>query len=179
MQLLGRKRICIYPPNEPFISRVHLEHIAVSGLEVDIPYKSWHDEYARAYDLEPGQLVYWPHMAPHRIENYDCLNVSMTIEFSSSAIRRVYVVNIANGLLRYQLGWMPRSHATSGLSFWTKSVFQQVLRRSPNSKARRPLAARLNSSWIGLNPVRLSTSPHHSFTTPKRSALLTGAFARL
>jgi hypothetical protein len=153
MQLFGRKRIYIYPANEPFISRAHLEHIAVSGLEVDVPYKPWYDEYARAYDLEPGQLVYWPHMAPHRIENYDCLNVSMTIEFSSNTIRRAYVVNIANGLLRYQLGWVPRSQATSGPSFWTKSVLQQVLRRSPKFKAekaaRRKVEFKLDRSKLG------------------------------
>jgi hypothetical protein len=137
MQLFGRKRIYIYPPHEPFISPAQLEHIALSGLEVDIPYKPWYDEYARAYDFEPGQLVYWPHTAPHRIENYDCLNVSMTIEFSSNAIRRASVVNNANGLLRYRLGWVPRSQATSGPSFWAKSVLQKVLRRSPKLKVQR------------------------------------------
>jgi hypothetical protein len=47
LQIDGRKRLYLYPAEEPFISRELLERIAVFDLEVDIPYHSWFDEYAR------------------------------------------------------------------------------------------------------------------------------------
>jgi hypothetical protein len=136
MQVAGRKRVYVYPQGEPFMSRASLEHIAVFGVEVDVPYEPWYDRFARTYELEPGQLVYWPLMAPHRVENHDCLNISMTIEFSSDAIRRVNRVILANGLLRQRLGWTPRSQTASGPSFWTKVAMAQMLRRWSSSKAR-------------------------------------------
>jgi quercetin dioxygenase-like cupin family protein len=33
------------------------------------------------YQLEPGDVVSWPHNAPHRIENLDSLNVSLSTGF--------------------------------------------------------------------------------------------------
>ena len=130
-QLMGRKRVLFYPPHKPFIAPEHLEHIAVSELEVDIPYAEWYDDYARTFEFAPGQMVQWPHTAPHRVENHDCLNVSMTVEYSTSATRRSYVVNLANGILRYQMGWTPRSRALSGPAFLAKAVLGKTLRNSP------------------------------------------------
>ncbi len=90
-QIAGRKRAYLYPPQKPFLSPEDLEQIAISGLELDMPYADWYDDYARIYELEPGQMMFWPLNAPHRIENHDCLNISMTVEFFSDAIRRTNV----------------------------------------------------------------------------------------
>jgi hypothetical protein len=133
LQIAGRKRLSLYPAEEPFISRELLERIAVFDLETDIPYYSWFDEYARTYDLEPGQMVYWPTNAPHRVENQDCLNISLTVDFLTESIRRAQIVSLANGLLRHRFGWQPRSRSIQGPSYWAKAVLQKVLR---------------NGSWI-------------------------------
>jgi hypothetical protein len=133
LQIAGRKRLYLYPAEEPFISRELLERIAVFDLELDIPYHSWFDEYALTYDLEPGQMVYWPTNAPHRVENQDCLNISLTVDFLTDSIRRAQIVSLANGLLRHRFGWRPRSRSIQGPSYWAKAVLQKGLR---------------NSSWI-------------------------------
>jgi hypothetical protein len=133
LQIAGRKRLSLYPAEEPFISRELLERIAVFDLETDIPYHSWFDEYALTYDLEPGQMVYWPTNAPHRVENQDCLNISLTVDFLTESIRRAQIVSLANGLLRHRFGWQPRSRSIQGPSYWAKAVLQKVLR---------------NGSWI-------------------------------
>lgn len=139
IQILGRKRVYFYPPAKPFLAPEHIERIAVSGLEVDIPYATWYDEYARVYEFEPGQMVHWPLNAPHRIENYDSLNISVTIQYQTDSIRRKNMVTVANGILRYRFGWKPRSSATSGLSFWSKAVMQKLVLRTPWLK--KPMAA--------------------------------------
>jgi hypothetical protein len=133
LQIAGRKRLYLYPAEAPFISRELLEKIAVFDLELDIPYQSWFDEYALTYDLEPGQIVYWPTNAPHRVENQDCLNISLTLDFLTDPIRRAQIVSLANGLLRHRFGWQPRSRSIQGPSYWAKAVLQKALR---------------NSSWI-------------------------------
>ncbi|MBX9774023.1 MAG: hypothetical protein K2Y71_06380 [Xanthobacteraceae bacterium] len=150
-QLMGTKRVLFYPAQKPFIAPEHLEHIAVADAEVDIPYSKWYDDYARTFEFLPGQMVQWPHTAPHRIENDDCLNVSMTIEYSTSATRRNYIVNLANGILRYQMGWTPRSRALSGPSFLAKAVLGKTLRNSSwvkKKKAKR-IEFRLDRQKLG------------------------------
>jgi hypothetical protein len=102
LHIAGRKRLYLYPAEEPFISRELLERIAVFDLELDIPHHSWFDEYALTHDLEPGQMVYWPTNAPHRVENQDCLNISLTVDFLTDSIRRAQIVSLANALLRHR-----------------------------------------------------------------------------
>jgi hypothetical protein len=150
-QLMGHKRVMFYPAQKPFIAPEHLEHIAVADAEVDIPYAKWYDEYAHTFEFSPGQMVQWPHTAPHRIENHDCLNVSMTIEYSTSATRRNYIVNLANGILRYQMGWTPRSRALSGPSFLAKAVLGKALRNSAwvKKKKKKQIEFKLDRSMLG------------------------------
>ena len=133
LQIAGRKRLYLYPAEEPFISRELLERIAVFDRELDIPYHILFYEYALKYDLGPGQMVYWPTNAPHRVENQDCLNISLTVDFLTDSIRRAQIVSLANGLLRHRFGWRPRSRSIQGPSYWAKAVLQKGLR---------------NSSWI-------------------------------
>jgi len=130
-QIAGRKKLYFYPAHKPFITAECLERTAVTGLGVDIPFEPWFDEYARVQDFEPGQMVHWPHFAPHRVENYDCLNISMTVDFSTDPILRAQMVNYANGILRCGFGWTPRSRKITGPPFWAKAVLQKTLREAP------------------------------------------------
>jgi hypothetical protein len=152
-QIAGRKRMFVYPASAPFITAEQLENIAYYGLEVDLPYHAWYDEYATIYDLQPGQMVYWPNNAPHRVENLDTVNISLTVNFMTDPIRRAQIVHLANGILRYQLGWTPRSRATSGISFLSKAVLQKMLRHnrwmSNAQAARRPIEFMLDKNALG------------------------------
>jgi hypothetical protein len=130
-QIMGRKRLYFYAPDKPFITSEDLERTSISSAGVDIPYREWFDDYARVYeDFVPGQMMHWPLFAPHRVENYDCLNVSMTMEFTTPAMMRTQIVNLANGALRAKFGWTPRSRAIAGPAFWTKAALWGTLRKS-------------------------------------------------
>ncbi len=111
-QIRGVKRVYVYPTTPPFIRPEHVEGIALSGVEVNMPYQPWYDEHATVFDLEPGQMLHWPLNAPHRVDNHDCLNVSMTMEYFTDEIRRSHMVTVANGILRHKMGFSPRSRAT-------------------------------------------------------------------
>jgi hypothetical protein len=142
-QIMGRKKLYFYPAHKPFITHELLERTAITGLGVDIPFEPWYDQYARVQEFEAGQMVHWPHFAPHRVVNYDCLNVSMTVDFSTDPILRAQMVNYANGILRHGFGWTPRSRGITGPSFWAKAVLQKTLRDAPWIKKKKTANARV------------------------------------
>ncbi len=152
-QLHGRKRVYVYPIDPPFLSEKQLEQIALYEVEVDIPYEKWYDEHADVFDVEPGQMLHWPLNAPHRVENFDSLNVSMTMEYWSDAIRRSNMINVANGLLRDKVGYRPRQRSLTGPAFYAKAALQAGVRRSgllkKERKARRPVSFRLDGARLG------------------------------
>ncbi|TXM79041.1 hypothetical protein FV218_00860 [Methylobacterium sp. WL69] len=154
-QIMGRKRLYLYPNTPPFLQPHDLEDIALFGHEIDMPYQPWFEEHATAYDLEPGQMMHWPLNAPHRVENFDCLNVSMTMEYWTQEIRRKHIVNVGNAILRSRLGVTPKSRATDGPGFLAKAVMQKALKnrkwtmRGAEKKGRPPVDFRLDRARLG------------------------------
>ena len=152
-QLIGRKRVYVYPNSPPFLTSQHLEDIALFDVEVDMPYAPWYDEHAQLLDLGPGQMLSWPLNAPHRVENLDCLNVSMTVSFTDETIRRLQKINLANGLLRHRFGLAPKGRAITGPVYWSKAMLQKTLRESGwvkrERKARRAIDFRLDGTRPG------------------------------
>jgi len=143
-QIRGAKRVFVYPKAEPFVTARQLEAIALSGVEASMVYEPWFDEHALVYDLEPGEMLHWPLNAPHRVDNHDCLNVSMTLEYFTPDIRRRHMTTVANGILRTKFGLAPTERALSGPSFWTKAVVQKVLRPRAAARTRRAPDFRLD-----------------------------------
>ncbi len=121
-QLSGRKRVYVYPPTETFLSAKSLEKILLRETEEEVPYEPWFDDYAEIYDLEPGQMAHWPLYAPHRVENYDCLNISITTEHWTRDIWNAYAVNYGNGVLRRTLGFKNLSQNSSGFHIYPKAA---------------------------------------------------------
>jgi hypothetical protein len=153
IQLVGRKRVYVYPSAPPFITPEQLEDIAIFNYELDLPYQPWFDDHARVFDIGPGEMLGWELNAPHRVENLDSFSVSMTVSFTTDQIRRRDVVNLANGLLRHRFGYTPKSRDLRGPSFLAKKVLQKLWRDSGWVKrarsARRPTEFRLDAAEPG------------------------------
>lgn len=152
-QIHGRKRVYVYPNTPPFLTPEQLETIALFEVEVDMRYDPAYDTGAKVFEIGGGEMLHWPLNAPHRVENLDCLNVSMTMEYWTEAIRRRHMINVANGILRHKLGVAPKSLATNGPGFWAKAAIQAGVKRAgllkKERKARRPIEFRLDKSNIG------------------------------
>jgi hypothetical protein len=152
-QIKGQKRVYLYPPKPPFLTEESLEHVALYHDEVGIKYDPSFEDGAQCFLLEPGTMMHWPLNSPHRVENLDCLNISMTTEYWTEDIRRRQIVNTANGILRNMAGITPKSRATSGLGFWSKAAMQSVVRRTgvleKERKARRPIQFQLDKQHLG------------------------------
>jgi hypothetical protein len=152
-QIRGQKRVYLYPPKPPYLTEESLEYVAMYANEVGIKYDPSYEKGAREFLLEPGQMMHWPLYSPHRVENLDCVNISMTTEYWTEDIRRRQMVNLANGILRSKLGVTPRSTATSGVGFWAKAALQAGVRRSgllkKQQKAKRPIEFKLDPKRPG------------------------------
>jgi hypothetical protein len=152
-QIHGRKRVYVYPNSAPFITPQQLENIALYEVEVDMRYDPAFDKDADVFEIGGGEMLHWPLNAPHRVENLDSLNVSMTTEYWTESIRRKQMINVANGILRHKLGVQPKSRAIEGPGFWAKAVLQAGVKRSGLLKtarrSRRPVVFRLDPKRPG------------------------------
>lgn len=152
-QIHGRKRVWLYPTEPPCLQPQWLEDIAYTGFEFSLVYDPAFDRMAQVFEIGPGEMLSWPLNAPHRVQNLDCLNVSVTTEHWSAENLRAQKVHVANALLRHRLGWQPRSRALSGPGYWAKVALQAAWRRSPlaarTRTALRPLEFKLDASAPG------------------------------
>jgi hypothetical protein len=129
----GRKRIWLYPAgDERFASRQTVEEIFAGTYDYDeeIPYSPDFDRHARVFDLDPGDVVSWPHSAPHRVENLGSLNVSLSTGFLTEAAERRHQIYVANHLVRRRLGIRPRSTRETGVVASAKALMYRVCRRA-------------------------------------------------
>jgi hypothetical protein len=152
-QIHGKKRVYVYPNRAPFLTPEQLETIALTEVEVNMAYDPAYDREATMFEIGGGEMLHWPLNAPHRVENLDTLNVSMTTEYWTQAIRRRQMLNVGNAILRTKLKVTPRSTAISGPAFWAKAALQAGVRRAgllkQLRKANRPIDFKLDTVHLG------------------------------
>lgn len=98
--LRGRKRIWLYPPEAAYLPREAMEDIVMQQKTEDLPYRRAMDEAAVAIDLNPGEAAAWPLHAPHRVENLEGFNVSLTTDYQTWESRFTNGAYYVNGALR-------------------------------------------------------------------------------
>lgn len=120
--LRGRKRVWLYDPeNKQQLPDDKLESIILHQVEEDkLDYDESWDESGSYFDMEPGDVLSWPMNAPHRVDNLEGLNVSLTSEFFTPFVWRKYGVYFFNGMIRRKLGMEPKSTNTDGLMAYAK-----------------------------------------------------------
>ena len=134
-QLEGEKRVYVYPTGEPYMSQSSIEGIIMGLTEEEIPYNKKLDDGGQYYDLKPGEMVTWPLNGPHRVENKDSLNISVTTEHYTNNIRKSFAVNYANGVLRRKFGMENLSQSTTGASVYPKAALALLWRKLNLNKA--------------------------------------------
>lgn len=128
-QLEGQKRVYVYPTGEPFLSQRSLETITLKETDEEVPYSREFESDVYMHVLQPGEMITWPLNAPHRVENLDCLNISVTTEHYTSDIRRSFAVNYANGILRRRFGMENLSPAITGATVLPKAALAFAWRK--------------------------------------------------
>lgn len=127
----GRKRIWIYPAlDERYVRRELLEDIFANVRHEYLPYDNAYDRGAVVYDLEPGQWATWPQNAPHRVTNFDSVNVSLSTEHFTRQSRWRARVYTANRFFRTRLGVRNLSVRENGPAAVMKAVIHRVARKA-------------------------------------------------
>ncbi len=135
-QVEGKKRVYVYPNEAPYLKPESLESIILGEQEEEIPYERSFDDGAEVYDLKPGEMVHWPLNCPHRVENEDCLNISVTTEHWTRDLRKQYAVNYANGILRRKFGVQEPSQSINKWSTYPKAALAVGWRKLNLSKSK-------------------------------------------
>jgi hypothetical protein len=141
-QLRGTKTVWLYPPHAPYVDDPQLERIVLKESAEQFAYDPAWDAGAERVVLEPGRMVTWPQNAPHRIENGDMMNVSLSIEFmTTEAMMRANVL-YANGMLRKTFGAKPEVQALPDPRAIAKLGAARAWKAlRPGDKSRDPLPA--------------------------------------
>lgn len=127
----GRKRIWIYPADEAHMPQQRMEDIVLKQQTEDLPYRREMDAAAQIVDLEPGMAATWPLHAPHRVENVEGFNVSLSVDYQTWGTRILNGAHYTNGLLRrarIPVATMARTPAPARGLLWAASV---ALKRLP------------------------------------------------
>lgn len=127
-QVRGVKRVWIYPETPRFASDECIEGIILKETEEEFEFNPSFDDHAFVVDLEPGQMANWPQNAPHRIENHDMINVSLSVEYMSwPAIVHANAM-YTNGILRRRFGLHPNRLNDAGAKKWVKAGAARVIK---------------------------------------------------
>lgn len=127
----GEKRVWVYPPFDVrFSPQDIVEKICAAQMVEDAPFDPSFDEDAQIFDAQPGQLITWPQLTPHRVENRgDDLCISLSTEHKNARARRRINVHLANQFLRNTFGFPCRSFDVDGLAAHAKQAVARIVRR--------------------------------------------------
>lgn len=125
----GKKRVWVYPHFDyRFVSKSVVEKVCAGELSEDVPFDPSFDNYALTYDVEPGQLLTWPQLTPHRVQNLGGVCVSLSTEHKNARARRRINVHEANYFLRTKIGKFYRSAAVDGSVAEVKQLLMRSIR---------------------------------------------------
>lgn len=136
-QVRGHKRLWVYPNDPEFAPPAHVEQIVHMTREEDLPYRPSFDQHARVFDLKPGMALTWPQLAPHRVKNGNCVNVSLSCEYMTFASAINADAVYTNAFLRNKMRLSPKAVNGIGPATLGKAAFAR-LHKGLNQRDQRP-----------------------------------------
>jgi hypothetical protein len=152
VQIRGKKRLWIYPPTAPYLSAEQVEAMMMREREEDLEFRNEFDRDAAVFDLEPGHAVTWPQFGPHRVQNADVMNVSLSCEFQTTATLLRSSAVYANANLRRTLGLKLPMPSRIGPTVAMRAMLSRgirVIRKAP-AKGPTPITFRIDPSTGGV-----------------------------
>ena len=132
----GHEKVWAYPAMDHRLApQEFLEDIYAGEIDEEMPYESWFDQYAQSFLLEPGNVMWWPRNAPHRLE-YPDLNVSITTSYYTPSLRQRDLVVMANRFILRNLGVKNRQVKETGLRAGLKRLTYKAVNKVHPFKAK-------------------------------------------
>ena len=127
-QIKGEKTMWVYPRGGHFARDEQIEAIVLREQEEEIAYDPAFDAAATPVTMTPGVVASWPQTAPHRIDNSDCLNVSLSCEFMTVDALIHANALYANGAMRRWWGLNPSIERDGVPAKVTKAALARALK---------------------------------------------------
>ncbi len=124
----GDKTVFFYPRAEPFVSNETIEKFVTKEAEGQFAFRPEWDESARTVEMKPGDMVTWQQNLPHRVANGPTVNVSLSMEFMTSAALARANVLYANAHLRRRFGAKPKIQEDIGPRMLAKLAYARALK---------------------------------------------------
>lgn len=134
-QIKGEKHFYVYPTGKEFAPDSQIESIVLRETEEEIDYNPSFDDASRHVLMHPGMVATWPQTAPHRIDNGDCLNVSLSCEFMTMPALIHANALYANGAMRRWWGVNPSIETDGTVMKYTKAVMARGMKLMNSRKA--------------------------------------------
>ena len=128
--LRGRRRLYIYPDTPPFILPFDMQKLALESGEHRLVHEEAFETHRIAIDLEPGELICWPHLAPYRIENLDGLNVSMRLENISPRSAARSGAHYFDGYINRKYGKIAEYETQNTVSLFGKAALAALIKKT-------------------------------------------------
>ncbi len=129
VQVRGTKTVHLYPVGAPYAEPQQVEDITLRVQDEELNYKSEFDDQAHVITLEPGMAITWPQTAPHRVQNADMMNVSLSCEFMTAASILKANAIFANAKLRRAVGYSAPLPSHTGPVTVMKAVAAQAIKK--------------------------------------------------
>ncbi len=150
-QLRGEKTVWVYPGDETHAPSSAVEDMVHMRKEEGLPFRAEFDDAATKIQLKPGMGLTWPQTAPHRVQNADCLNVSLSGEFmTTAALIRANAI-YTNSLIRQRFGKTPpRPDAVTFRNISKAGIARliKVASRSPRRQSPTPVTFRIDPEAV-------------------------------
>lgn len=163
VQIRGEKTLHLYPPHAPFAPANQIEAVALKEREEDIEFLDAFDASATKIAMQPGMAVTWPQNAPHRVQNGNMMNVSLSCEFMTApALIRANAI-YTNGIIRRKLGHTPAPLKNVGPHMIAKAAIARAIKlySRPNDRGPTPITFQLNAETLqpeAITPPQASTA---------------------
>ncbi|MAP94295.1 MAG: hypothetical protein CMK07_05030 [Ponticaulis sp.] len=129
VQVRGIKTLYLYPVGAPYAEPAQLEDIVLRTQDEELTYRHAFDEAARVIELKPGMAMTWPQTAPHRVQNSDMLNVSLSCEYMTLPALMKANALYMNGKLRRTFGYDQPFPQSAGPLTLVKAASAQALKK--------------------------------------------------
>lgn len=132
-----------------------LEAVALREQDEEVCFRADFETTKQEIHLTPGMAVTWPQTAPHRVQNDNCMNVSLSCEFMT--LQGLLKANAiyANGVLRRQFKLRPKLLTSSHTHLMIKAGLARVIKglRQPIDHAPTPISFEISRDSLAPTPL--------------------------
>ena len=141
LQMRGEKTLWTYPREEMLAPSDFIEDIVHMKREEELPYRKAFDQKATQFKLKPGMGLTWPQFMPHRVQNANCMNVSLSCEYQTMSSFVQANAMYTNGLIRGATPLTPALNDRVGPVSLAKAAFARahkaMVRKGPRTSPTR------------------------------------------